>query len=75
MPIDPSRQAEASSLTGSTTVFAISSMLGGEKAPKDAPEPEDDDNVKPSREKPEPDLDQELDDSFPASDPPASTQP
>lgn len=31
--------------------------------------------AKPSREKQEADLDEELDESFPASDPPASTNP
>ena len=75
MSIDPPRQSATAKLVGLAPIFADShAMAGGEKSPDDAAKPEDA-GKKPEPDKPEPDLDEELDESFPASDPPASTQP
>ena len=82
--IDPIHQAETADAAvtpaGSTPSPAVvRSTLGGEKTPDDAPKESPKSDEKPGddaeRKEKEPDLDEELDESFPASDPPASTQP
>lgn len=78
--IDPNHDADAATAqaapAGSTPSPAdIRSTLGGEKGPE-GDETEKDAPAKPAEEGDKDDaLDEELDESFPASDPPASTQP
>lgn len=80
--IDPTHDAEtnhadqSAAPAGSTpSPVEIRSTLGGEKDQPEPQKPEADKDKTKTPEKKDDDLDEELDDSFPASDPPASTQP
>lgn len=80
--IDPTHQSEGADAVeaapaGSTpSATEVRSTLGGEKTPEDEPKPvERDPKTDEDDAKKDDDLDEELEESFPASDPPASTQP